>query len=403
MLGVFKRAKVKNFIVALCVTSLCVVSVLYSFPVFVSGKTSTADKIKDAQKQIEELEEKQDEAEKKADSLESEANALEGELKTLNDNLQSVSDAITELEGQIAEKEAAIADATEKLAEAEEIKAKQYEDMKLRIRYMYEHSDDDMLTVFLNSESFSDFLNAMDYIKSISEYDRNQLDEYEATCEFIETEKATLLSEEQNLVALKEDEQSKKDELDTLVANTRNSLNSKQSEADAARNEADSYDAKIAEMEALEAELEKQKAEEDKKRLEELKKREQELKKQQESTPVTAVAASSSDQAMLAAIIFCEAGGESYEGQLAVGSVVMNRVASAYYPNSISGVIYQSGQFSPVASGRFASVLGSGSASSSAVSAANEVLAGTRNVSALSFRNVSSGISGTVIGNHVFF
>lgn len=66
------------------------------------------------------------------------------------------------------------------------------------------------------------------------------------------------------------------------------------------------------------------------------------------------------DQALLAALIYCEAGGESYEGQLAVGSVVMNRVRSQAYPNSVSGVIYQGGQFSPVASGRLATVLGSG-------------------------------------------
>ena len=63
------------------------------------------------------------------------------------------------------------------------------------------------------------------------------------------------------------------------------------------------------------------------------------------------------DLELLAALIECEAGGEPYEGKLAVGSVVLNRVASSHFPNSVVGVIYQSGQFSPVASGRFATVL----------------------------------------------
>ena len=61
-----------------------------------------------------------------------------------------------------------------------------------------------------------------------------------------------------------------------------------------------------------------------------------------------------SDRELLARLIQCEAGGESYDGKLAVGSVVINRVKSSYFPNSVSGVIYQSGQFSPVASGRLA-------------------------------------------------
>lgn len=57
------------------------------------------------------------------------------------------------------------------------------------------------------------------------------------------------------------------------------------------------------------------------------------------------------DVKLLASIIYCEAGCEGYQGQLAVGSVVLNRVESNLFPNSIKGVVYQSGQFSPVANG----------------------------------------------------
>ena len=57
------------------------------------------------------------------------------------------------------------------------------------------------------------------------------------------------------------------------------------------------------------------------------------------------------DQKLLASIIFCEAGNQPYEGQVAVGAVIMNRVRSGVYPNSISEVIYQSGQFGPAMTG----------------------------------------------------
>ena len=63
------------------------------------------------------------------------------------------------------------------------------------------------------------------------------------------------------------------------------------------------------------------------------------------------------DRYLLANLIYCEAGGEPYTGQVAVGSVVMNRVLSAVFPDTVVGVIYQRKQFSPVASGRLALAL----------------------------------------------
>lgn len=73
-----------------------------------------------------------------------------------------------------------------------------------------------------------------------------------------------------------------------------------------------------------------------------------------------AVAASYDDTTLLAALIQCEAGNESYEGQVAVGAVVCNRVRSGGYPSSVYGVVLQSGQFTPAASGIVASVAASG-------------------------------------------
>ena len=105
---------------------------------------------------------------------------------------------------------------------------------------------------------------------------------------------------------------------------------------------------------------------------------------------------------LLAALIHCEAGGEPYEGQLAVGAVVMNRVRSKAYPDTIHGVIYASGQFTPAMSGKVDRVLASGKIYPSCIQAAEEALAGVSNVGDLTHFRRNDGRDGIVIGNHVF-
>ncbi len=63
--------------------------------------------------------------------------------------------------------------------------------------------------------------------------------------------------------------------------------------------------------------------------------------------------ASNNDYNLLARLISAEARGEPYVGQVAVGAVVLNRVAHSSFPNSISGVIYQSGAFTCLYDGQF--------------------------------------------------
>lgn len=115
------------------------------------------------------------------------------------------------------------------------------------------------------------------------------------------------------------------------------------------------------------------------------------------------VAASADDVTLLAALIQCEAGNEPYEGQLAVGAVVMNRVRSGRYPGTVSGVIYQQGQFPPAAKGMVASKI-AGGVKASCIQAAQEAINGMDNTGgATYFRRASSGQAGVVIGNHVFY
>ena len=116
----------------------------------------------------------------------------------------------------------------------------------------------------------------------------------------------------------------------------------------------------------------------------------------------SASAVSTSDLTLLSAIIYGEAGGESYAGQVAVGAVVLNRVKSSSFPNSISGVVYQSGQFSPVANGALSRALSNGNYRH-CTSAAQAALAGSDNTGGEKFYHRVNGAAGLVIGNHVFY
>ena len=111
--------------------------------------------------------------------------------------------------------------------------------------------------------------------------------------------------------------------------------------------------------------------------------------------------ASSSDVELLAALIYCEAGNQPYEGQVAVGAVVMNRVASGSFPGSIRDVIYQSGQFTPAYSGALESAIASG-AGSGYIGAASEALAGSDPTGGCLYFNNHRG-SGLQIGDHWFY
>lgn len=113
-------------------------------------------------------------------------------------------------------------------------------------------------------------------------------------------------------------------------------------------------------------------------------------------------AANSSDVAVLAALVQLEAGGESYEGKLAVASVVMNRVRSGSYPNSVSGVVYQSGQFPPAGTARMASLVANG-AGSDCVKAAKQAIGGVSNIGSLKHFHAARLGGDVVIGNHAFY
>lgn len=377
-----------------------------------SAAAQTEKKLKETGEEIHKLKKEKEKAKKKVGSLEEQENRLQGELFELNRELSEVSEEINGLETQIFQKEEEIKTATEELHTAEQKKEKQYEDMKKRIRYIYENGQTDMLELIFSSKSVGDFLSRTEYVEALNRYDRKMLARYEKTCEEVTEKKELLHTEKEELLALQTEFEKKEETVNTLIAKTQENIGVKQSEIADAKEDLENYEQQIAKMKAYEEELEKQKALEAKKRAEEARKEAERRKKAEQAekaaygkAPEAAggtVTAGAGEQAMLAAIVECEAGGESYEGQLAVASVIINRVRSGSFPNTVAGVIYQGGQFSPVASGRFAIVLSRGAGASSQKAAA-EALSGNTNVGSLYFCRASAGVAGMVIGNHVFY
>ncbi len=116
-----------------------------------------------------------------------------------------------------------------------------------------------------------------------------------------------------------------------------------------------------------------------------------------------AVVVGGDDTKLLAALIQCEAGSETYNGKLAVGAVVMNRVRSGAYPNTVSGVIFASGQFTPALNGKVAKVYTSGKISDSCYEAARAAINGETNVGGATHFRRAGNHDGIQIDNQVFW
>lgn len=421
---------------ALCYVggTILVCTLLLNGPIPLNAQqTSTEEKIKDAGEKINELEKGQGEADKKVDQLKNKKNELSQKLTELNDKLQVLSNQIEETQNNLDAKKNEIKETKSELKKAKKISEEQYEDMKLRIRYIYKRSNKSYLEMILEADSFAEFLNRINYVSAISEYDNEMLNAYKANIKTIKNKKKELEKQQEELEIISADLDSKQDEVQNVIADTRRIFEENESSLTEAEKEVSAYAAEIERQKAYELELERQKAKEDAERIAEIKRQEEEAaqakaqeearraeeakkaeearkaeeaKKQQANNDTDeggTVNVAVSDQLMLAALISCEAEGESYEGKLAVGSVVMNRIASSHFPNSLSGVIYQGGQFAPVASGRYAAVLASGRVSPACSQAAAAVLSGGITNNFLYFRTVIDGINGTVIGNHIFY
>lgn len=360
----------------------------------VSVVSSQASSISELQEDMQQNQQEKEQAEGQLSELQKSKEAVEGYLNDLNVQIFDINNQLLDLNEQIGEKEKEIATNQEELNQAKAVEEEQYQSMKLRIQFLYEMGDTSYIDLFMKAGTFSDFLNKAEYVDELVSYDRKMLVSYRETKDKIVLTQRKLEKEKEELLALQQD--AKEQQL-LLTA-----------QIDTAQNEIVQYSEQISEAEKLALEYEK-KIEEQKNSIEALQKEEEKRRKAEEEAnkqgsedTYVDYDLEDNDLVLLATIIYCEAGGESYAGKLAVGSVVMNRVHSSSFPNSISAVIYQSGQFTPVASGRFAMALASG-VGSECYSAAQEVLDGNITGKWLFFRTNNGSVSGTVIDHQVFY
>ena len=359
----------------------------------------------DAQDAKQDLEDAKD----RTDSLQEEAEALEGEYRSLNSQLQSVAGQISDTEEAIATTSEDIDDLNTQLAEAQQKAREQYEAMKKRIQYMYENGNDSMLISILSSGSIAEFVKRAEYAYSIARYDQQMLEQYDQLQQDIAAKTAELQNKQTQLSSYQDTLSAKHQDMDTLVNNAGASLSAKNQEVSAAQMSEAEFEAKIAELEAYEKRLDEQIADEQLRLAQQIAQEEQESG-QKEDTSGAMEGYTQSDLTLMAAIIQAEADNQSYEGKLAVGSVVMNRVKSSKFPNTVSGVIYQKNQFAPVNDGHLALILERGP-NETCYRAARQVLEGYRNVEYLFFwtvdlaneRDIWDITYGVVIGDHYFY
>ena len=355
---------------------------------------STSQKIKDAEQLKKATEEMKEATEQKKEGLKDQKQELVSYLNELNDNLTEITENIGEIEDKIAAKQEEIAAAQAELESAVEEEKNQYDLMKKRIKFMYERGDKSLITTFFSSRSYSDFLNKAEYIDRMEDYDKKMYDNLIQIRKEIEVKESRLNDEEEQLQSLKKQAQNEELKVNNLVTSTNGSIAQTDGQISAAEIETAAYEAELAAQEENLAALRKQLAEEQAMIAKAAK---------MAWRDISEVQFQEGDRDLLACLIYCEAGNQPYTGQVAVGAVVINRVRSAAYPNTVSGVIYQNKQFSPVGSGRLATRLALG-ANSQCYQAADEAMSGATPVgNCLYFRTVIPEINGMIIGDHVFY
>ena len=265
-------------------------------------------------------------------SLEGQSTTLQSELEDINEEILSLSEEISTAEMQIEIMNGEIMRTSDALTAAEENETQQYEDMKSRIKYMYEHGNATLLEMLFSAENMTDFLNKADFIEHLSEYDRSALDSLKEVHAQIKEQKETLEIQQASLKEIQADLTARQAELQAKADETSTNLADVQSRLAQARA---AEAARIAAQETISGGY--------------------------DNSVVNggAINATADDITLLAAIIQCEAY-QDYDSLLAVATVIMNRVADPRFPNTISGVIYAQGQFEPTWSGRLQDVLNSG-------------------------------------------
>lgn len=157
-------------------------------------------------------------AKKKAEQLEREKAKAQKEQSSLSAQLNKIIEDLKKAQSDVEAKEKEIAETEDELTAARIKENEQYEAMKIRIKYMYENGDSDMIAVLLSAENMADFLNKAEYVEQISIYDREMLVEFQRVVKEIEEKEAKLKKEKEELLTLQDNLSKKQKEVESLLA-----------------------------------------------------------------------------------------------------------------------------------------------------------------------------------------
>ena len=214
-------------------------------------KKDALDKIKDIKSDINQIK-------KNIQQLEADKSNLQNYIARLDEEAASLTRQIEKLNEDIEEKKEEIVQAQAELDEAQRVADQQYEDMKLRIQYLYENGNPSYLEMFLTADSIGDFLNKSTYVKAMSEYDRKMMDEYIAQKEAVAAAKAVLESEEEELELMADAAKEQKETVEALIKKKTAEIQSYQAQIDSQNSEAAEFKEDLEEQEKLLNQIEEQ-------------------------------------------------------------------------------------------------------------------------------------------------
>ena len=214
---------------------------------FSMGTTAyaTEDAIADMQAQKQQAEAGLAQTQANIDSLQSKKQELENYLSDLNTQYEDLTNAISELSIQAGEKENELKQLHTELKKAKKALNKQYDDMKLRIQYMYENGGTSALETLLSSKDLSEFLNNAESVAKISQYDRTMLEKCENLQNTIKDQETTAEEEKAAIDQLLEERAAKQQEVQNLAASTSDNISSYVSQISASQEEAAALTAEI--------------------------------------------------------------------------------------------------------------------------------------------------------------
>lgn len=235
----------------------------------------TNETIKEKEGQISQAEEERKQLESNLTDMKKLKEELEGKkadlknyVEQLDASLATIESKVTELKGQIAAKEEELAAMQEELERAVATEEKQYEQMKARIRLIYERGDAYYLDVLLTADSLGDLLNRMDYVDALQAYEQRTLEEYRQNRQWVELCKAELEAEKQVLDQARANMEQEQRNMEDLIQEKSKKINEYEGDINNKEQAIKEYEAMIAEQNEVIEQLEAAVAEERKRILE---------------------------------------------------------------------------------------------------------------------------------------